>query len=376
MNTTYQQCKQCIMDTSAGCIEFDKNGICNFCKIHLERTSKEQYSQKELDNLTNKIKKSKKKNSKYDCIIGVSGGVDSTYVAYLVKEKLKLNPLAIHLDNGWNDELAVSNIEKCLNKLDIDLYTHVIDWSEFKDLQLAFMKASIPNIEILTDHAITAILYKIARKYNVNYIINGANISSESIMPKSWMWYGFDLKLIKSIHKKHGNIPIKTFPTLSLKSYAKYVFFNKVKSIPILNYINYDKEKTKKFLSEKLQWKDYGGKHFESIFTRFFQAYILPKKFNIDKRLPHLSSLILSNQITKKEALEILKKPIYPNEKMLNEDITYFKKKMGFTDHTFELMMNQKPNYYTDFKNNASFITNPKYKNIYYYIRTKILGNK
>ncbi len=289
---------------------------------------------------------------------------------------MKLNPLAIHLDNGWNDELAVSNIEKCLNKLDIDLYTHVIDWSEFKDLQLAFMKASIPNIEILTDHAITAILYKIARKYNVNYIINGANISSESIMPKSWMWYGFDLKLIKSIHKKHGNIPIKTFPTLSLKSYAKYVFFNKVKSIPILNYINYDKEKTKKFLSEKLQWKDYGGKHFESIFTRFFQAYILPKKFNIDKRLPHLSSLILSNQITKKEALEILKKPIYPNEKMLNEDITYFKKKMGFTDHTFELMMNQKPNYYTDFKNNASFITNPKYKNIYYYIRTKILGNK
>ena len=287
----YQRCTQCVMDTSEPKITFDKNGICNHCHKFQTRTKTELFSKKRRDLLLKRIKA--KKKGKYDCIIGVSGGVDSTFLAYLVKEKFKLNPLAVHLDNGWNSELAVSNIHKTLTKLKIDLHTEVIDWDEFRDLQIAFLKSSIADSEVPSDHAITATLYRTAARFNISFILNGGNVATEGILPESWVWSHLDFDIIKDIHKKFGNKKLKTFPTLSLPRLAYYMFFRKIRNIPLLNYLDFNKQEAKKIITEKLGWEDYGGKHFESIYTRFFQAYILPKKFNIDKRLPHLSTLIL-----------------------------------------------------------------------------------
>ena len=334
-------CTRCIMDTSAPDIEFDESGVCNYCKAYEERAKNEL-----LDSITKKDKLSKilsiikedGKEKENDCIIGVSGGIDSTYTAFLTKE-FGLRPLAIHLDNGWDSELSVSNIEKTLNVLGIDLYTHVIDWEEFKDLQLSFLKSSITNIEIPTDHAITAILYKQAAEENINYIISGNNIVTESIQPSYWGEYNKDLKLLESIHKRFGTIDLKTFPRISLKRFAYYTLIKHIKHISLLDYVDYNKEEAKKTLQNKLCWIDYGGKHYESIFTRFFQGYILIKKYNVDKRLGHLSTLIMSGQITREEALEEMKLPVYP-ENLFLEDKEFVLKKLGLTEKDFEDIMN------------------------------------
>lgn len=322
-----QVCKRCVMDETVPDISFDKNGICNLCKEALEKINTEVFKGSEgktkLENLVNKIKLST--NKKYDCIIGVSGGVDSSYVAYLTKN-LGLKPLAIHLDNGWNTDTSVKNIKKILDKLDIDLYTHVIDWEEFRELQLSFLKSSIANAEIPTDQAITAILYKMASKFGVKYIINGGNVNSESIMPESWMEDNLDTRLIKSIHGKYSKKPLKTYPMMGYIKLAYYILIKRIKYVGILNFVDYDKEAAINFLKREFDWTPYKEKHFESIFTRWFQSFYLINKFDIDKRKAHFSSLIVSGYMKRNTAIEELKKD-YLDEGSLAQDEEFIKEK-------------------------------------------------
>ncbi len=353
MRNNYQICTRCIMDTTDCDIQFDEHGICNHCRTYDQRARNELHygedGQEKLKALVDKIKRNGK-GKKYDCIIGVSGGADSTMTAYTVK-KLGLRPLAVHLDNGWDSELAVGNIEKTLKALDIDLCTYVIDWEEFKDLQLSFLKASVANSEVPTDHAIVAFLYRTALGHNLQYILSGGNIVTEAIMPKSWGYDAKDLRHIKGIHKKFGKIKLKTFPQISLFDWVYYTFIKGIKFIPILHYIPYVKKDVAQLLEKELGWKNYGAKHYESIYTRFFQGHILPKKFNIDKRRAHLSTLICSGQLTRIEALREMKEDIYSLQQ-LKDDKEYVIKKLGLTEEKFENIMSLPIKSFKDYPSN------------------------
>lgn len=332
------------MDSTIKVIEFDENMVCNYCKEYQKRVETELYKEpqrsQKLKLLIEKIKQDGN-NKSYDCIIGVSGGVDSSYVAHLVKE-FGLRPLAIHLDNGWNSELAVKNIQQLLDKLNIDLYTYVIDWEEFKDLQKAFIFSSIENLEIPTDHAINAILLKTAHKYGIKYILNGSNLVTEGILPIQG-GRNIDYRLLKDIHNKFGTKKLKTLPSISIWNFAYKLLVKKIKYIPILNYVDYDKKNAIELLEDKYGWRGYGGKHYESIFTRFFQGFILPNKYNYDKRKAHFSTMIMSSQISREEALDELKQNPYFDKKLLEEDLEFFLKKFEFSIEEFEKIMKDKP---------------------------------
>lgn len=351
----YQICTQCIMDTTVPDIVFDEQGICNYCKLYKQRMKTELYrgeeAKQQLQTLVQQIKR-KGIGHQYDCLIGVSGGVDSTYVAYLVKKVLGLRPLAVHLDNGWDAELAVSNIEKTLKRLDIDLITHVLDWEEFKDLQNAFLKSSIANAEIPTDQAITAVLFQTAAAQEIQYIITGHNVATEGIMPKSWMYNSIDQRFITAIHKQFGTTNLRTYPRISLPSFLYYMLVRGVKFIPILNMVEYVKDDVKRLLQNELDWRDYGGKHYESIYTRFFQSYLLPQKFSMDKRRPHLSSLILSGQMSRESALaQIAQPPCDPEQ--IETDIEYVIKKLGLSYEQFSEILTAPVKTIADFPNNS-----------------------
>lgn len=351
----YRICTKTVMDTLGDPdITFDENGVCNYyhefsrkLKIRVPETEE---AKKQLAKIVANIKKSGKGKA-YDCIIGVSGGVDSTYTALLVKQ-LGLRPLAVHLDNGWNSELAVKNIENILNKLGIDLYTEVMDWEMFKDLQLSFLKASTPDSEIPTDHAILAILYKIADKYGVKYIISGMNFRNEGMLPPSWARGYLDWKYIKSVQKIFGTKDINSFPHLTVGQFLYFNLVKKIRSISLLNYIDFNKTKAMESIQSELGWKDYGGKHHESIYTRFFQSYILPKKFNIDKRKAHLTCLLISTgEVTRDQALEKLKEePADP--KLMEGDKEYLLKKFDISNQEFETIMNSPVKSILDYPNN------------------------
>ena len=343
MSNKHRQCTRCVMDTTVKDIQFDDDGVCEYCKNYEIRVNKEKVSnkQKSLKKLISRIKK-EGINKEYDCIIGVSGGVDSSYVAYLVKD-CGLRPLAVHLDNGWNSELSVSNIEKILNHLNIDLYTHVIDWEEFKDLQKSFIESSINNLEFPTDHAINALLLRTAERHNIKFVLNGSNLATEGILPIIWMGRNIDYRLLKSIHRIFGHNKLTTFPLLSLRKFAYLLLIKRIKFIPILNYVDYNKEEAMQFLEKEFAWERYGGKHYESIFTRFFQGYILPVKYQIDKRIAHLSTLIMSGQISRDEALNELRLTPYNDEKLMKEDKEYVLKKLSYSEEEFVEIMSQKP---------------------------------
>lgn len=341
MKKEYQICTRCVMDTTDPDIRFDENGYCNHCTDAIKRLNEiyfvdEELKKSRLETIVDKIKK-EGKGKKYDCIIGLSGGVDSSYLAYVAVKELKLRPLAVHLDNGWNTELAVKNINNIVEKLNIDLYTHVLGWNEFKELQLAFLKASVIDIELLTDHAIGETIYRINKKFKIGYFLSGFNCQSETVMPTKWLYpYKMDSLNIKDIYRKHGiKLPLKTFKFLNFYEYLTFGK-NQMKLIPILNNVDYIKEKAIKVLKEELDWRDYGNKHEESFFTKFYQSYILPKKFNVDKRRAHLSSLICTNQKSRDQALEELALPILNNEE---NDINYFIKKLGLSMQEFERIM-------------------------------------
>ncbi|MCO6498731.1 MAG: N-acetyl sugar amidotransferase [Chitinophagaceae bacterium] len=341
-NQDYRQCSLSVMDTIADPdITFDEKGICNYYYEYQKAAAEKLFPDPEmgwkaLEELADRIKE-EGRGKPYDCIMGLSGGVDSTYVAWLAHQ-LGLRPLAVHFDNGWNSELAVKNIENIVSRLGLDLHTNVIDWEEFRDLQLAYLKASVVDIEAITDHAIFASLYRIAGEKNIKYILSGTNVQTEQTMPRTWNFSKSDHRNIKAIHKAYGKVPLKTFPFMDAKVKRYYMGVKGVQSLSVLHYVPYIKKEVKALIAKELGWKDYGGKHFESLFTRFYQGYILPAKFGIDKRKPHLSNLIFSGQMTKAEALEELAKPIY-DEILLKHDMDFVLKKLGLNHEEFEKIM-------------------------------------
>jgi len=337
----YKQCVISVMDTiSDPDISFDEKGISNYYYDYKKAENDQVFvgvpGQEKLDEIAQKIKDAGK-SEQYDCIMGLSGGVDSTYVAYLSKQ-LGLRPLAVHFDNGWNSELSVMNIENIVNKLGLDLFTYVINWEEFKDLQLSYLKASVVDIEAITDHAIFATLYRLAGEKNIRYILSGTNVQTENTLPKSWIFPKTDHINIQSIHKKFGTVPLKTFPFMDAKVKRYYQQVKGVKSISVLNYVDYNKQAVKEIIQKELGWQDYGGKHYESIWTRFYQGYILPTKFKIDKRKAHLSDLIFGGQITKAAALAELEKPIYDAVQQ-KIDFEFVLKKLGLSESEFDDIM-------------------------------------
>jgi N-acetyl sugar amidotransferase len=361
----YQICKKCISDTSDLSIYFDTNGVCNHCKDWLPRIDKlprdKATEDSNLVSIAKKIKTAGSKNQ-YDCMIGLSGGVDSSYIVHLAY-KLALKPLIIHFDNGWNSELAISNIEKLVKKCNFELQTLVVDWEEFRDLQKAYLRASVIDVEVPTDHAIIATMFKSAKKYKIKYILSGGNIATESGMPEAWTWPKKDLTNLKNIHSKYSKTPLKSYPTRSI---WEDIFVKKlntgVKDIRILDHINYSKTKAIKTLEEQYDWKYYGGKHYESVFTKFYQAYILPTKFGIDKRRVHLSSLIRNSEITRDQALEEMSKDIYPQNE-LYEEKEYVLKKLGFSSKEFDEIMSKKPKDHIEFGSDYNNLN--KLKKIY-----------
>lgn len=364
MISEYRICTRCLMDTTDPDIVFDGQGVCNHCHDH-DRLMKqkvitgktgEQYLQKLVEQM-----KREGRGKPYDCIIGVSGGVDSTYVAYLVK-KMGLRPLAVHMDNGWDSELAVKNIEETLKRLGIDLHTEVLDWEEFKSLQVSFLKASTPDSEIPSDHAISAVLGTMADRLRTKYIISGANVRTETHLPRAWSQGHFDWRYIRSVHAQFGNGRLKTFPHVGFFTYYRRLLVHR--RVDILNYIDYNKTEAMKLLEQELGWRYYGGKHYESIYTRFYQGYILPSKFGYDKRRSHLSSLICSGEITRDQAMHELDKPTY-QPAMQEEDREYVVKKLGLTDEEFESILNAPKKTFWDYPSYGRIIEGPLLKGMY-----------
>jgi N-acetyl sugar amidotransferase len=326
------------MDTSDPDITFDQNGVCIRCHDYDRKVKDQVFSgtegERKLQEMIETIKRDGE-GKQYDCLIGISGGVDSTFVAYKVKQ-YGLRPLAVHLDNGWDSELAVNNIHKALNILGIDLHTHVIDWEEFKDLQVAFLKASTPDSEIPSDHAIVSLMYQMADQMGIKHVITGRNIRTETHVPSAWSTGHFDWKYIQSVHRQFGKVQLKSYPHRTLLQEEFYRL--RQNWFDILNYVDYIKSDAIKVLEKELGWQYYGGKHFESIYTRFFQGYILPVKFGYDKRRGHLSSLICSGEITRQDALAELSKPTYAPA-LQEADREYVVKKLGLTDDEFQTIL-------------------------------------
>ncbi len=337
----YRQCALTVLDNIADPdISFDEKGVSNYYYAYLNEEKKTVVTgdegRRSLDFIIAEIK-AHGKEKKYDCITGVSGGVDSTYLALQAK-KLGLRPLIVHFDNGWNSEMAVKNIENIISRLGFDLYTLVVDWEEFKDIQLSYLKASVVDIEAITDHAIIGTLYKLAAENDIKYILSGSNIVTEFVLPRAWIWSKYDSINIKAIHKKFGSVPLRTFPFLSARQRHYYSRVKKIQTLSLLNYLPYNKAEVKKTITEELGWRDYGGKHYESVFTRFYQGYILPEKFSIDKRKAHLSNLIFSGQLTKDEAIKELAKPIYDPEQF-KVDYDFVLKKFEMTEEEFNKIL-------------------------------------
>ena len=357
-NKNYKVCSYCVMDTSDEDIIFNDKGRCNHCLdfevvLRDSKYAKNNFEEK-LNKLLNTVKlKGEKK--KYDCLVGISGGVDSCYMAYLCK-KWGLKPLLIHMDNGWNSEIAVKNIKKMVDKLDLDYVSYVLDWREFREIQLAFLKSSIVDLEMPTDIAIAASLYKTAKKYGIKHIISGGNFSGEGILPLSWGYHVLkDEKLYRHIVKSYSTQKIKKTPIVGLKGEIYYKFIKRIKYAYPLNYTNYDKDNAREFLKKEFKWEDYGGKHHESKITGFWQSYAMPTKYNMDYRRATYSSQIISGQISRSEALNKLKIVSYDN-KAIAKDKDYIAKKYGITVKEFDKYLSLSPKTYKDFPNNKSQI--------------------
>lgn len=340
----YQECISCVMDTTDPDIIFDDKGICNYCiEAEQKKTSKKrEWTREEKAEKLRKLVALMKKDGEgkpYDCLIGLSGGVDSSYVTYLLKE-LGLRALVVHMDNGWNSELSVMNIENILNYTGFDLYTNVLNWKEFRQMQVAYLKAGVLDLEALSDHAINATVYLTAEKYGIKYLVNGSNPKTESILPLKWRYDEklTDSKNIRGIVSKTTGMKIKSFPMISLNKFLYLTRVKKIQPVPILEYVDFDKKQAMEVIKNKMGWRDYGGKHYESVITRFYQGYILPNKFNIDKRRAHLSSLIVAGQLSKARAEEILKEP-YMDPKMLRNDLEFVPKKLKMTKDEFQSVM-------------------------------------
>ena len=350
-STGYRVCTRCIMDTSDPEIEFDGAGVCNHCHDYERRLAAEVYpgvkGKQQLAKVVAQIKR-EGAGKKYDCILGLSGGVDSTYVAYVTKQ-LGLRPLAVHLDNGWNSEISVRNIENIVTILGIDLHTQVLDWEEFRRLQVAFLRASTPDSEIPTDHAIIATLYKLAADHGIRWIMDGSNIVTEIMVPATWSHGHSDWGYIKHLNDTFGGAHLKTYPHYDYYDYmVRFPHRERIQRFPLQNYIDFNKLEAMEIMKRELKWTPYGGKHYESIYTRFYQGYILPRKFGFDKRRSHLSCLVANGRITREEALAEIQKPAL-SEEMEREDRAFVVKKLGLSDAEFDAIMNAERKTFWDY---------------------------
>ena len=348
-----QICTRCVMDTTDPEIIFDEHGVCNHCHEFDEVTSTRWFPNavggQKLSAIFDKIKK-EGRSQDYDCIIGLSGGVDSSYLALVMKD-YGLRPLVVHVDAGWNSELAVNNIEQIVKYCGYDLHTHVMDWQEIKDLQLAYLRAGIANQDVEQDHAFFASLYHFAVQNRIKYVISGGNIATESVFPKAWHHAAMDAINLRAIHKRFGKRKLQQYKTISfVKYYFYYPFIKGMTVIRPLNFMPYHKGEALEVLEEKVGYKEYGRKHGESRFTKFFQNYFLPTKFDMDKRRPHLSSQILSGELTREEALKELQKPLY-DEIELREDKAYIAKKLGITVGELEKLVHSPGHDYSEYDN-------------------------
>lgn len=350
---TYQCCSRCVMDTTDAEITFDKQGVCSHCHAFTERAGREWFPGPEGHSRWKELVEQIKANSKgqeYDCILGLSGGVDSSYLAMKVHE-WGLRPLVMHVDAGWNSELAVANIEAIVKHCGYDLHTHVVDWEDMRDLHLAYLRAAVSNQDVPQDHIFFSSLYHFATSNGIRYILSGGNLATEGIFPSSWHGSAMDAINLNAIHKKYGERKLNGYQTISFfDCYVWYPFVKKMRTLRPLNYMPYDKAEALKELEDKVGYKPYPRKHGESLFTKLFQNYYLPEKFGLDKRRPHLSSLIVSGQISREEALLKLQEPLYESAE-LEIDINYFCKKLRISRAEFENLMNAPVHNYSDFAN-------------------------
>jgi N-acetyl sugar amidotransferase len=332
------------MNSSVPDIVFNQDGICSYCEDFDKNISYYRFNDEKSGNrlsfLAEKIKKAGK-GREFDSILGLSGGVDSSYVAYLAHE-MGLRPLTVHFDNGWNSEVAVSNIKKIVDKCGFGFETYVIDWAEFRDLQRSFFKAAVVDIEMITDHAILAAMFHYAKKYGIKYILSGENYATEHGMPKSWVWNKQDIVNIRDIQRRFGTLKLEAFPVMGSFKFALIRKLWSDRFIRLLNNVNYKKNDALSVLSREFQWEYYGGKHYESVFTKFYQGYILPTKFGIDKRIAHWSALIRNGEVSREEAMEQLSRPAYPHAELC-ADKEFVLKKLGFDRDEFDSIMKLKP---------------------------------
>lgn len=350
----YRQCTRCVMDTTDQQITFDENGQCNHCTEFLAKRANHKYQGRESDEALQRLVKEMKQagqGKKYDCVIGLSGGIDSSYVAYITKQE-GLRVLAVHLDNGWDSEEAVNNIKKIAKTMEIDYDSYVLDWEEFKDLQLAFLKASVPEADTPTDMAIPAALHHFADKHGVKYIISGGNFATEGILPRSWHYNAKDMKYFTYIQKNFGTRKLKSFPTFGFEKEMYFKMAKGIKMIYILNYVPYAKDEAMETLKESLNWKFYGGKHYESKYTGFIQSYYLYKKFGIDYRRATLSSQICVGEATREEALIQLKSEPFDMAKVEIEK-QYIAKKLGISPEEFEKIIELPAKWYWNYPNDG-----------------------
>jgi N-acetyl sugar amidotransferase len=342
------------MDTTDTMIAFDDKGVCDHCNTFYNHTQPNWHTDEqgwhELQSLVEKIKKAGE-GKDFDCIIGMSGGIDSSYLTYIAKEQLGLRPLVFHVDAGWNSQVAVNNIEKLVDGLELDLYTEVIDWEEMKDLQLAFFKSGVPHIDTPQDHAFFATMYKFAEQYKVKYILTGANLSTECVRnPLEWMYYQSDSVQLRDIHRRFGTRPLVNFPVTSILWHKVYLPYVKgIKVVRPLNNIPYIKQDAMQLLTERFGWQPYPQKHFESRFTRFYEGYWLPVRFGYDTRKVQFSSLILTGQMTRDEALEKLAQPPY-DEGTIAHDLEFVANKLDISVDELKGYMELPKKSYQDYK--------------------------
>ena len=347
-------CSNCVMDSTDSNITFDSKGVCDHCntfyKDILPNWHTDETGDKILKAIVRKIKE-EGKGKDFDCIMGVSGGIDSSYLLYIVVEKYGLRPLVFHVDAGWNSQIAVNNIERLIDKLGLDLFTHVIDWEEMKDLQLAYFKSGVPHIDMPQDHAFFASMYNFAFKNKIQYILTGGNYSTESVRnPIEWMYYQSDSRQLKDIHRKFGQNALVNFPITSIlwhKIYLRYI--KGIKVIRPLDFFPYHKEEAMNLLIEKFNWQPYPQKHFESRFTKFYEGYWLPERFGFDTRKVQFSSLILTNQMSRDEALQKLAEPSYDKE-TISQDFEYIATKLGITGMELKSYFDSPHKTYKDYK--------------------------